>query len=188
MMDTSKFGNVYTQLDSIIGSASSVLFGSTNLSKLPVSELVHFFGLNLSVCNRSLIGLTPATALNCLNECVLMLNPNKVFLGFGDELNDLSESSIRSYIASYEELINRIVTAHDCDIYVLSPISTSDDKSVLYDRLMSMAAESGCNFIDISACMQTDRPMLSLFRTLSHYVRDSRISFTEAMKLASIAH
>lgn len=188
MKDTTMFGNVFMQLDSVIGSVSSVLFGSTNLAKLPVSELVHFFGLNLSVCNRSIDGLSPSAALTCLNECVLMLKPRKVFLGFGDELTDFSESSVTSYIKAYEELINQIASAHDCEIYILSPIGTSSELLDLSARFRKMAIDSGCNYLDISECLHSDHPMLSLFKRLGHYIRDSRISFTDAMDLATLSY
>ena len=181
------FGNVFMQLDSVVGSVNSVLFGSTNLAKLPVSELVHFFGLNLSVCNRSIDGLSPSTALSCLNECVLMLNPQKVFLGFGDELTDFSETSINSYIKSYEELINQIAIAHDCEIYILSPVGNAAEMPELAGKIRNMAEDVGCNYIDISDCIHSDRPMLSLFKRLGHYIRDSRISFAEAMELAAMS-
>ena len=84
MTNTINRNDVYAQVDSLVGNVGSVLFGSTALSQLPISELVHFFGLNISVCNRSIGGLTPEKALDHLDECVFMLQPRKLFLCFGD--------------------------------------------------------------------------------------------------------
>lgn len=187
MMNTLKRNDVYEQIDSLVGNVSSVLFGSTALSRLPISELVHFFGLNLSVCNRSIEGLTTEKAIDHLEECVFMLQPHKLFLCFGDVETLSDDESVNSFIASYEKLINRIVVRHDCDIYILSPISSAATRQTVSDKLRQLAKDNGCTYIDISETLKAERPVLSLFRKLTFHIRESNIGFADAMKIASMA-
>ena len=187
MKNTMKRNDIYAQVDSLVGNVSSVLFGSTALSRLPISELVHFFGLNLSVCNRSIEGLTPEKALAHLEECVFMLNPRKLFLCFGDAETLSDAESVKAFIASYEKLINRIIVGHDCDIYILSPISPSDNVQAVSESLRKLAEDNGYTYIDVSETLKADRPVLSLFRKLTFHIRESNIGFADAMKIASLA-
>ena len=186
MMNILKRNDVYAQIDSLVGNVGSVLFGSTALSRLPISELVHFFGLNLSVCNRSIEGLTPEKAIDHLEECVFLLHPHKLFLCFGEDEALTDTKSIKAFVDSYEKLINRIIISHDCDIYIISPISASANALSVSENLRQLAADNGCTYIDISETLKSDRPVLSLFRKLTFHIRESNLGFADAMKIASL--
>lgn len=177
--------DIYRELDSIIGRASSVIFGSGAIANVPISEMINFFGLNISVCNRSIGDMDIESAREHLDECVFQLKPGKIFLYFGDECLQPGFNA-DGFIEKYESLIDAIVEKCDSSIYLLSVLSDDPRAKALNARLNVLARDSGCNYIDLSDCTSSDHATLRLFKQLSHYMRDSAISFTDAMQLASI--
>ena len=177
--------DIYRELDSIIGRASSVIFGSGTIANVPISEMINFFGLNISVCNRSISDMNIENASDHLDECVFQLKPGKIFLYFGDEcLQPAFDED--SFIGKYESLVDTIAEKCDSSIYLLSVLSDKPCAKALNARLEALAKDSGCNFIDLSDCTSSEHATLRLFKRLSHYMHDSTISFCDAMQLASI--
>jgi len=177
--------DVYRELDNIIGKTSSVIIGSGVIAELPFAELINFFGLNISVCNRSMESVSIYEAPEHMDECVFSLKPDKVFMYFGDEC-DGPEFDKKAFVEAYEALIDEVAARCDCSIYILSVLSDSESAADLNRTLSLMARENGCEFIDTGDCISGERAMLRLFKKLSHYMRDGRISFTDAMALASV--
>ena len=177
--------DIYRELDSIIGRVSSVIFGSGAIANVPISEMINFFGLNISVCNRSISDMNIENAAEHLDECVFQLRPGKVFLYFGDECLK-SGFDADGFIERYESLIGAIAEKCDSSIYLLSVLSDDPRAKALNARLEVLARDSGCNYIDLSDCTSSEHATLRLFKRLSHYMHDSTISFCDAMQLASI--
>jgi len=177
--------DIYRELDSIVGKTSSVIIGTGSISKLPFAELINFFGLNISVCDRSMESVSIYDAPAYMDECVFNLNPDKVFMYFGDEC-DRPCFDKEAFSEAYEFLIDTVAARCDCSIYILSVFSDSAAANDLNRMLSRMARENGCEFIDAVECISGERSMLRLFKKLSHYMRDSRISFGEAMTLANV--
>ena len=97
----------YREVNAITGSAGSVIFGTQSFSELPVAELVQDFGLNISVCNRSVEEATLDDAFDLLDECVYELHPHKVFLNFGETDMTRPDFDQERFIAEYEQLIQK---------------------------------------------------------------------------------
>ncbi|MBQ8508122.1 MAG: hypothetical protein IJ466_11920 [Clostridia bacterium] len=172
---------IYHEVNSITGSAGSIIFGEERFAGLPVSELVQDFGLNISVCNRSLERGTIADAFDLLGECVFELNPRKVFLNFGETDMEREDFDIRRFLEDYARLVGEIRGGCSCRVFIVPVLSEDARAAELNGALCTLAKETGSIFVDTGDIFRHEKPRLRLFSELMHYMRESRISFTEAM-------
>ena len=172
---------IYHEVNTVTGTVQSVIFGTESLSELPVSELVQDFGLNISVCNRSVEEAVLADAFDLLEECVYELHPGKVFLNFGE--TDLRRSAFDAlaFLADYRRLIDAIRSRLNCRVFVISVLSEDAGARQLNEGLMELARKSGCGYVDAQDIFCYEKPRLRLFSELIHHMRDGRISFSDAM-------
>lgn len=171
----------YHEVNSITGRANSVIFGGELLAELPVAELVHNFGLNISVCNRSVDEAVLADAFELLDECVYELRPARVFLNFGETDMKREGFSMEAFLADYRRLISEISAHVKCSIFIISVISAGDEAHRLNAQLRSLARECGCCFVNVEDVFAHEKPHLRLFSELIHYMREGRIGFSDAM-------
>jgi len=174
---------IYHEVNSVTGSVNSVIFGTESLSELPVAELVQDFGLNISVCNRSVEDAVLADAFDLLDECVYELNPRKVFLNFGE--TDLRREGFEqdAFLADYGRLVNAIASKCGCRVFVVSVLSGEEGAQELNSGLKNLCRDTGASFVDAGDIFAHEKPRLRLFGELMHYMREGRISFAEAMNL-----
>ena len=171
----------YREVNSVTGSVNSVIFGTASFSELPVAELVQDFGLNISVCNRSVEEAVLKDAFDLLHECVLDLNPSKVFLNFGETDLLRPDFNLESFLADYARLIETIRSRSKCRIFVISVISEDPAARKLNDSLSALSGRTGCRYVDVADVFSHEMPRLRLFSELTHYMREGRISFSDAM-------
>lgn len=172
---------IYHEVNAVTGSVNSVIFGTESLAELPVAELVQDFGLNISVCNRSVEEAVLADAFELLDECVYELRPRKVFLNFGETDLARREFDREAFLADYRRLVEAIQDRCGCRIFVISVLSEKEQARKLNAGLERLCRETGACFVDASDIFAHDKPRLRLFSELMHYMREGRISFSEAM-------
>ena len=172
---------IYHEVNSVTGSVNSVIFGTESLSELPVAELVQDFGLNISVCNRSVEEAVLADAFDLLDECVYELNPRKVFLNFGE--TDLRREGFDrdTFLVDYRRLVDAIESRCGCRVFVISVLSEESGARELNAGLKNLCRDTGASFVDAGDIFAYEKPRLRLFSELMHYMREGRMSFTEAM-------
>ena len=173
----------YREVNAITGSAGSVIFGTQSFSELPVAELVQDFGLNISVCNRSVEDATLRDAFDLLDECVYDLNPHKVFLNFGETDMNRSDFDLDRFIAEYEQLIHRTHEGGKRAVYIVPVLSTKPEAERLNLALRALAERTGSCYVDVADIFQFEKPRVRLFSELTHYMREGRMSFSEAMNV-----
>lgn len=174
----------FNELNSVSRLGSTVLFGSTFASTLPINELSQDYGLNHIVYNRSIEGLSIADAKNYIKTCVTDLAPNKLFIALGDEDLDKDVSEI---ISQYEWLLYQIhSTLKNCRIYLVSVCSKKSGTATLNKAIKNLAADSGCKYINISDAVSDELPELKAFNILKTYLRDCPINFADAMMLQGV--
>jgi len=169
------------EVNAITGSAASVIFGTGRFLELPVAELVQDFGLNISVCNRSVEGAVIADAFELLDACVFALHPRKLFLNFGETDMRRADFDCRTFIADYARLIGRIREESSCRVYVVSVLDGDARAEQVNAALRELAREKDCMYVDAAGAFRCEKPRLKLFSELAHYMREGRISFAEAM-------
>jgi len=172
---------IYREVNSVTGPVNSVIFGTEGLAELPVAELVQNFGLNISVCNRSVEEAVLADAFDLLDECVYELKPAKVFLNFGDTDLMRNDFSRDAFLSDYHRLIEAIRSHIKCSIFVVSVLSGDAQAQDLNAALKEMADHDGCGYVNAESALSHEKPHLRLFSELIHYMREGRISFSDAM-------
>ena len=173
---------IFHEVNSITGSVASVIFGEERFAELPVCELVQDFGLNISVCNRSVEHATIADAFELLDTCVFELRQRKVFLNFGETDRAMPGFDAERFLADYARLIQRIHQGSDCRVYVVSLPERDGEAEKLNEGLRRLAAAEECSYVDAGDIFRHEKPHLRLFSTLMHSMREGRISFAEAMQ------
>lgn len=176
----------YREVNSVTGSANSVIFGTVSFSELPVAELVQNFGLNLSVCNRSVEEATLQDAFELLEDCVYSLNPSKVFLNFGE--TDLARDDFdrAAFLSAYERLIETIRENCKCRVFVISVPSESPRAQGLNKDLCALSERTGCRYVDVADAFRHEKPHLRLFSELTHYMRESRAGESGALPFRDV--
>lgn len=174
---------IYHEVNSVAGSVHSVIFGTGSLFELPVAELVQDFGLNISVCNRSVEAAMLTDAFDLLEECVFELNPRKVFLNFGETDLARGDFNPQVFLGDYRRLIGAIRSGCSCGIFVVSVLQDTSAACRLNAGLRALCREENICFVDVSDVFRHTRPRLRLFSELIHHMREGRISFAEAMCL-----
>ena len=172
----------YREVNAITGSAGSVIFGTQSFSGLPVAELVQDFGLNISVCNRSVEEATLKDAFDLLDECVYELHPHKVFLNFGETDMARPDFDQERFIAEYEQLIQKTHEGGKRTVYIIPVLSTKPEAERLNLALRALAERTGSCYVDVADIFQFEKPRVRLFSELTHYMREGRMSFSEAMQ------
>ena len=177
---------IYREVNAVTGTVHSVLFGTECLSELPVAELVQDFGLNISVCNRSVEEAVLADAFDLLEECVFGLQPAKVFLNFGD--TDLRRENFdpETFLADYRRLIRAIQAGCACRVFLVPVLSNAEGAQALNHRMRDLAREMDAGFVEAEDVFRYESPRLRLFSHLMHYMREGRISFSDAMHLCDV--
>ncbi len=171
----------YREVNSVTGSVNSVMFGTASFSELPVAELVQDFGLNISVCNRSVEEATLKDAFDLLHECVFALNPSKVFLNFGETDLMRPDFDLEAFLDDYARLIGLIRSQSRSRVFVISVISERPEARKLNDGLRALCKRTGCRYVDVADVFSHEMPRLRLFSELTHYMREGKISFSDAM-------
>lgn len=173
---------IFREVNPITGSAASVIFGEERLAGLPVAELVQDFGLNISVCNRSIEGALLADAFELLEECVFALHPRKVFLNFGEADMNQPGFDREGFIREYGRLVEIITGGCRGKVYLVSLPERETETRLLNAGIARLAGEKGCGFVDAAEIFRHEKPHLHLFSALAHCMREGRISFAEAMQ------
>ena len=175
----------YREVNAITGTAGSVIFGTQSFSELPVAELVQDFGLNISVCNRSVEGATLEDAFDLLDECVYDLHPRKVFLNFGETDLIRADFDLDHFITRYEQLILRACEGGKRKVYIIPVLSAKPEAQDMNEALRALAKRTGSCYVDVADVFQHEKPRVRLFSELTHYMREGRMSFSEAMQAYS---
>ena len=173
---------IFHEVNSITGSTASVIFGEERFAELPVSELVQDFGLNISVCNRSVEHATIADAFDLLDECIFELHPRRVFLNFGETDMVQPDFDRDRFLADYARLIHKIHEGCGSRVFVVSVLANDAESLRLNADLEALATRQGCGYVDAAHIFGHEKPHLRLFSELMHCMREGRMSFTEAMQ------
>ncbi len=165
-----------------------VFFGSDYFASLDFGELASAGGIGEPVYNRSFESLTVADASGILSPCVCDLRPGRVFLNFGESDGVLTEADAAAFTERYKRMILRLRrNCKDCRIFIVS-VAGGRVFSGLNARLQTMAEETDCGFVDISASApETGRDSaLRMFNIVKPYMRSFPVGFADAMNYAAV--
>ena len=111
----------YRQLNKNAGKGQIVFAGSSLCELFPVNEMLVNRGENMIVYNRGISGDTIPGYRQKINDCILDLQPKKLFINIGTNDMNPEEFDEAALISGYEELLNTVLEAvPGVKIYVLS--------------------------------------------------------------------
>ncbi len=178
----------YRELNSITEAGGVVLFGSNTFAALLVGELIQAFRITEPIYNRSIRDVRIDQIESYLKVCLYDLNPRKIFVNMGD-VDILDENvNIDNFISKYEWLLYMIHTKTKASIYIVPIISNSPVAFKINQRLKTLAAQTGCKYIDVSGVLEAKRPTLRLFEMLKVHMRNHPINFADAMEVGTLSN
>lgn len=178
----------YRELNTITEDGGILLFGSDYFSSMPLGELAHSFHVDVPVYNRSIKDISIDRVQSYMDVCVFDLHPQKIFVNLGESDMKDPDFDVESFISKYEWLLYTMHAKMEAEIYIVSVISRHPAAARVNARLKSLAAQSGCKYIDAVSALSSDRPMLRVFEQLIFYFRNRPISFADAMDMVTIGN
>lgn len=133
----------------------------------PINEMLMNAGIQKIVYNRGIAGYTIAQ-YDAVLDCVLDLEPSKLFINIGSNDLSLPGDTIGNLISSYRNLLQRIQKAlPDCKITVMAyypcckpvegaPVApgkiprTMENVNAANTEVEKLARELGCDFINVN--------------------------------------
>lgn len=157
------------------------VFGSTFMANFPFYELSKKYLMENAVYNRSVEDLTLLEAEEILDDCILELKPEKIFLALGE--TDLDNPSAMSV---YSRILRKIQSKLPAaKIYVLpvqkDTFSKNEESRVAFNKnLRALSERLHVTFLDLPDLAPSNVLYEKIFKRLGCFFRKSPLTFTEA--------
>ena len=169
------------EVNSVV-SGGTVMFGSSTFARIPFSEIASALGISVTVYNRSLKGLTAEKAAEVLKDCVLDLNPDKVFVNLGETEMGEKDFDPEKTVEDIRRVLSKISAGSGAKIYLVSVMKNGKNAEALNERIEELAKETGYRFVDTRNVSELKNPMFHLVSELRTFMRTSPIRFADAMQ------
>lgn len=118
----------YHELNRTAVKGQIILAGSSLMELFPSTEMLMSRRSNKIVYNRGISGMTIQEYHEVLTECVLELEPTKLFINIGSNDLNLPGDTIGNLVKGYETLLNEITTALPaCEITLMAYYPCRED-------------------------------------------------------------
>ncbi|MBP1561845.1 MAG: hypothetical protein J6C96_11490 [Oscillospiraceae bacterium] len=174
-----KMKKQYAFLNKIARREGIVLWGSTTLDELPVSELLQRYDVSSSIYNRSISGLTIAEAESCLDMCVYGLHPGKVVINLGEEDLKVTDN-VEKLIEQYRWILYKIhIAIPDCRIILTSVRGHGEAYDRFNEELKRLAIEFGCTFYNIPEVSGDEEYGTAFLDAIKLSLYDDSLNYTD---------
>lgn len=170
----------YTQMNEFAKQGGVVIFGSSYANSIPFCELAQDFDTDLPVYNRSIDGLKISDAQDKIEECILSLNPSKVFISLGDEDVNKADFNVNNFVEKYQWLLYSLHSQSSAKIYIVSIVSENPKSALINEKLRKIAKQSGCQYVDCGSVLHDKAPGIRFFDIIRFYMRSHPITFGQA--------
>lgn len=111
----------YKYLNQAARKGQIVFTGSSLMEQFPLNELMMSAGIQKVAYNRGFGGYITTQLLEVLDDCILDLEPSKLFINIGTNDLDLMDDPIGNLVKNYREILNRIRRRlPECEIIMLA--------------------------------------------------------------------
>lgn len=81
-----------------------------------------------------------------------------------------------------------IHTKTQASIYIVPIVSDCQTAFEINQKLKTLAAQTGCKYVDVSGVLEAKRPTLRLFELLKVHMRNHPINFADAMEVGNLSN
>ena len=160
-----------------------VIFGSTYMSRFPFYELLKKCMLENAVYNRSIEGLTVSEAIEIADDCVVSLEPGKLFISLGEEDEDTDD-----VLEKYRMLVAMLRSKlPECELYLIGIVGEGKYRQCFNNKIMSLCDGERVQYINFVSKGGSEASLYKArFKQLTHYFRDRNVTMSEAFAIAEI--
>ena len=159
-----------------------VVFGSTYMANFPLYELINKYHFENAIYNRSIAGLTTSEALEIVQDCVISLSPEKIFIALGEE----DENNIDA-IKQYNQIIKRVQSAlPKSKIYLIGLQGNTPYVERFNANILSLCDNKRIWNIRFISSSSTETNVYKVqFKQLSCFFRDKPLTMVGAFAMAN---
>lgn len=162
-----------------------VVFGSTHMADFPFYELVNKCSLENAIYNRSIANLTLDEAKEVLHDCVIALQPSKVFLALGE-----SDTDDPRAIEKYSELVKRLRAALPrTDLYLIC-LTENSEYAEKFNKNILRLCDGGKKIEYIRFAASAEPPTLAQykarFKQMSCFFHNKPLTTATAFAMADL--
>lgn len=175
--------NAMKETNDLMMKGEIVIFGSTYMAGFPFYELINRCNLENAVYNRSIEGLTIEEADDILEDCVIALKPEKVFISLGEE-DEKAENAAKKYC----DMIQRIrELLPESKIYVIGLVSESAYAKSFNKQISALDNGRNIVYIELASPNTSESKLYKhRFKILSRFFRSRPLTMTDAFAVADI--
>ena len=171
-MENEQKATRYKQLNQVARKGQIVMTGSSLMEQFPVTEFSMTMGK--VIYNRGFGGFITTELMEVLDDCVLALEPSKLFINIGTNDLDFAENALENLLIHYREILEHIQhTLPSCQIIMLAYYPVCQDskgftppagkrirtKEVVDEAniaVKALAEELGCQFVNVNSAIETE--------------------------------
>ena len=175
--------NAIIGLNDITLKGEIAIFGSTYMANFPLYEFINKCQLESAVYNRSIEGLTIEEALHIVEDCIIAIEPQKIFISLGEE-----DENNPNAIKNYNELIRKIQGKMPaCDIFLIDLLGESEYAKNFNKNILSLCDNKTIRHIQfVSPNLSEQAISKARFKQLSCFFRNKPLSMVDAFTMATL--
>lgn len=175
--------NAMKETNDLMMKGEIVIFGSTYMAGFPFYDLINKCNLENAIYNRSIEGLTIEEADAILEDCVIALKPEKIFIALGEE-----DEKTKNAADKYCNLINRIrLLLPKSKIYVIGLVSNSAYAESFNKQISVLDDKKNIFYIELMSPNVSESKLYKhRFKILSCFFRKRPLTMTDAFAVADI--
>ena len=171
------------KLNDISMKGEIVVFGSTYMSEFPLYELVNRCTFEHAIYNRSIAGLTVNEALEIVDDCVISINPCKIFLSLGEE-DENNPDAINRYARLVSAIRSKLP---DCSLYLIGLTGCGKFVEEFNNNIKYLCDNKKVKYIDFISKQASEAALYKArFKQLSCFFRNKPVTSSEAFAISSI--
>ena len=175
--------NAMKQMNDFSMKGEIVFFGSTYMSGFPLYEFVNSCTFENAVYNRSIEDLTVGEALEIVDDCVISIAPDKIFLSLGEADED-NNKAVEQYTRLVSVIRSRLPR---CELYIIGLNGNSKHIKDFNRGISSLCDNEKVKYIELISAKVSDKALYKArFKQLSRFFRNVPLSMPEAFAMAEL--
>ena len=175
--------NAMKQMNDFSMKGEIVFFGSTYMSGFPLYEFVNRCTFENAVYNRSIAELTVGEALEIVDDCIISIAPDKIFLSLG-EADDDKEKAVEQYSRLVWNIRSRLPK---CELYLIGLSGDSESVKDFNRKISALCDNDHIRYIELISAKVSERTLYKArFKQLSRFFRSAPLNMTEAFAMAEV--